>query len=136
MKILSLVSAAALLGCSPTMSPTTPQEPTIKSFDLAGSEWGLAGNDEVFLQFQSDGKTIGHGGCNSFFGGYVQDGSALTLGPIGATKKLCPPAIMQIETRLLSVLDQTRSAKATHLSLILRAADGTSLLTLQRRDWD
>lgn len=136
MKILSLVSVAALLGCSPTMNPKTPQEPTVKSFDLAGSEWGLAGNDAVFLQFQAEGKVIGHSGCNSFFSRYEQDRQALKLGPIGATKKMCPPAIMQIETHLLSVLDQTRSAEATHLSLILRAADGTSLLTLQRRDWD
>lgn len=103
---------------------------------LAGSEWGLEDAPNAFVQFGAEGKLTGHGNCNRFFGSYSQDGQALSIGPIGATKMMCPPEIMQVERRLLGALDAARSIEATHLVLILKDADGTELLTLQRRDWD
>lgn len=41
------------------------------TFNLAGSEWGFAGEtgkSARFVQFRSDGKVGGHSGCNRFTG--------------------------------------------------------------------
>ena len=105
-------------------------------FSLAGSEWGAADLADAFVQFQSGGKLSGHGGCNRFFGTYKQDGIALTISPLGATKMMCPPPQMETETRLMGALQNTVSVDATHLVLILKDKDGKALLELQRRDWD
>jgi META domain len=53
------------------------------TFELAGSEWGFAGEtgkSARFVQFRSDGKVGGHSGCNRFMGTYTQKDDALTMG--------------------------------------------------------
>ncbi len=103
---------------------------------LAGSEWGAPDLGDAFVQFQSGGKLIGHGGCNRFFGSYSEDGPRLNIGPLGATKMMCPPLLMETERRLMGALQRAATIEATHLVLILKDKDGTPLLRLQRRDWD
>lgn len=103
---------------------------------LAGSEWGSADLGEAFVQFQAGGKLIGNSGCNRFFGSFTQTGQNIEIGPLDATKMMCPPAQMDIERTVLGALGNTKSVDATHLVLILKDKDGTPLLTLQRRDWD
>jgi hypothetical protein len=52
--------------------------------DLAGSEWGFAGETgrtARFVQFRSDGGVGGSSGCNRFTGAYTQKGEELTMGP-------------------------------------------------------
>ena len=109
---------------------------TPKLASLAGSEWGSPDLGDAFVQFQSEGKIIGHGGCNRFFGSYSQTGKTLDIGPLGATKMMCPPPQMTTERALMGALQDTAEVDATHLVLILKDKDGTPLLTLQRRDWD
>lgn len=109
---------------------------------LAGSEWGPKDQPNVFLAFKADGKAIGSGGCNNFFSTYnhgpndVAGAGALSFGPIGATKKMCPPEIMNVEQAFFKTLGDTQGAESSHLSLMLTDKDGTPLITLQRRDWD
>ena len=132
MKHLSLATALILASCAG--DPALTEKPYF--FSLAGSEWGGHDLADAFVQFQSNGKLSGHGGCNRFFGTYKQDGIALTIGPLGATKMMCPPPQMETETRLMGALQNTVSVDATHLVLILKDKDGKALLELQRRDWD
>ena len=132
MKFVTLSLAAILLAAC---SSTVPAEPE-KTFNLAGSEWGVEASSDIFIQFQSDGKVIGSGGCNNFDGTYKQDGAALTFGPIRSTKRGCKGEVGQAENSFFTTLRDSQSAEGSHLVLILRGADGTPLLELQRRDWD
>lgn len=103
---------------------------------LAGSEWGFEGQSDRFVKFENEGRVIGSGGCNNFFGDYQAANGAITIGPIAGTKKMCPPDIMKAEDSLVGGLQMARRFEATHTVLILRDDNGTTLLTLQRRDWD
>lgn len=104
--------------------------------NLAGSEWGAPDLGDAFVQFQSQGKVIGHGGCNRFFGQYTQNGNAVKIGPLASTKMMCPPPQMETQARLTGALQSAVRVNATHTVLILEGKDGTPLLELQRRDWD
>lgn len=132
MKYIALSLAATLLA---TCRSTAPAEPE-KAFNLTGSEWGLEAAPDIFIQFQSDGKVIGSGGCNQFGGTYEQVGATLNFGPIRSTKRGCPGDVGNAESAFFKVLSETHTAQGSHLVLILHGADGTPLIELQRRDWD
>lgn len=142
MRLLLLLTAGILMGCSPIDTPksdsTDASEPVHDQLEksLAGSEWNLGDDSEAFVAFKSDGRVIGHGGCNAFNGSYAQDGTKLKIGPLASTRKMCPPEIMAIEDRLMQVLDKTRFFAATHLNLALDDAKGQPLMIFRRSDWD
>lgn len=102
---------------------------------LAGSEWGLDGNDKAFVQF-GDGRVSGHGGCNRFGGSYTQDETRLSIGPLMATRMACAPEVMSAEQEFMDALQAARHVEATHLLLTLKDESGGVLLTLKRRDFD
>ena len=109
------------------------------SFNLAGSEWGFAGETgrtAPFVQFRSDGVVGGSSGCNRFTGTYTQKDEELTLGPLASTRMACPPEIMEREQQFLTMLGQVRHAEADHLKLTLTDENGEVLAELVRRDGD
>lgn len=106
---------------------------------LAGSEWGFPGDDggrAPFVQFGSEGRVSGFGGCNRFTGTFVQNGAELRIGPLAATRMACPEDVMKLEMKLFGLLDSTRRASATHLELVLMDEAGATIATLARRDAD
>ncbi len=127
---MALALALALLTASP---PARAAEPALTS--LAGSEWGLPGDGKIYIQFRS-GRAAGFAGCNRFSGRYAFEAGQLTIGPLGVTRKACRAPVMDGERRFLAALAATRRAAATHRALSLMDANGTTLATLQRRDWD
>lgn len=90
---------------------------TFSLADLDGSKWILAeieGEEpalpdaEITLLFKGN-KVVGEAGCNSYFGG-VSEGEApgsLTFSAMGATRMVCPEAVMELESRYLGVLAET-----------------------------
>lgn len=135
--ILRLIAIAlagvVLTACAKSLKDTHNATPLSS---LAGSEWGPEGatDDERFVAFKAEGEVIGHGGCNRFFGSYVQDGQALSFGPLASTRMACPD--MSSEYNFLETLKNTRTVEATHLKLVLKDEAGETLMTLLRRDWD
>jgi len=104
--------------------------------NLAGSEWGLEGQDAPFIQFGSKGEMNGNGGCNSFGGSYELNGQRLIIGPIMSTKKACMGDIMKQETAFFRALQNAHHIEATHLRLVIFDESNNELLSLIRRDWD
>ncbi|WP_075996859.1 META domain-containing protein [Salaquimonas pukyongi] len=102
---------------------------------LAGSEWGMAGQDMPFVRFEAGGRVTGHAGCNRFFGSYETDGEKFKAGPLGATRMACPGAVMEKEQAFLSSLQNAR--RFTRRGARLELIDGKGkVLTLVQRDWD
>lgn len=128
MKKLLLMSAASLL-----MSCAGAADSKDTAMPLAGSEWGTELEGQ-FIQFKQDGKVMGNGGCNRFGGPYTQDGDSLKIGPLMATKMACMK--LKEENLFFAVLEDTRSANISHMTLALKDEGGIVLLTLKRRDWD
>jgi heat shock protein HslJ len=109
------------------------------AFNLAGSEWGFAGETgraARFVQFRSDGRVAGHSGCNRFTGRYTRKGEVITMGPLAATRMACQPEAMERERQFLAILSNARSATGTHLKLVLKDGSGKILAELVRRDPD
>jgi putative lipoprotein len=109
------------------------------SLNLAGSEWGFAGETgraARFVQFGSNGRIRGHSGCNRFTGTYIQKDATLTMGPFSTTRMACEPDLMKREQDFLAMLVDVRHAEGSHLKLILKDSNGKVLAELVRRDPD
>jgi len=71
--------------------------------DLAGT--GTPERVEATLEFPEVGRVAGLASCNRFFGYFETSGASLTIARLGATKKLCPPSLMDQETKYLRALE-------------------------------
>jgi heat shock protein HslJ len=81
-KLLSVLGVLAIVFSPVSMAAANP-------IDLAGTEWGFTGDvgkAARWIQFRSDGRVTGYSGCNRFTGTYVQNGGALTMGPLATTR--------------------------------------------------
>lgn len=106
-----LVTGLLLMSVSAITVATDEPEPT----ELTGIDWTLVSittggtgagvPEEVAATLRLDaGQASGSGGCNEFFGDYLVDGAGLSLGPLGATKKLCADPQQQIEDAYFAAL--------------------------------
>jgi putative lipoprotein len=71
--------------------------------DLAGT--GTLDGIEATIEFPELGRVAGLASCNRFFGNFETSGASLTIARLGATKKLCPPALMDQEMKYLRALE-------------------------------
>ncbi len=75
--------------------------------DIASDTGGLVDSlpgVEVTASF-FDAEVSGDGGCNRYFGTWVEDGSSIEIGPLGSTRRLCGPEIDDQEARYLGLLE-------------------------------
>lgn len=75
-----------------------------------------------------DGRAYGNAGCNHWFAAYRLEGDALSFGPVGSTRKLCAPALMEQEHRFLEALGKVQHWDVSEVEqLQLWRADGLPL---------
>lgn len=82
------------------------------AFSLSGSDWlledlggsGVIDNVQATLSFPEAGKAVGNGSCNRFFGPAEVTGDAIKLGPLASSRKACPEAVMNQETKYMQAL--------------------------------
>lgn len=99
---------------------------TFQVQDVAGR--GVIDSSHITLTFGENGQFSGSAGCNLVFGPYQRSGTALEFGALGATKKLCAPALMRQEQAVLDILTAaTRIERDETGALIVLTADGRSL---------
>ncbi len=98
-----------------SMSACGDSEPeVVGSWQLvSGTEGGnqlqLEAGNPLTIAFDSELVT-GHGGCNSFNGGYTLDGTSLTIGPIASTQMACES--LDLETAYLTGLGDVDTASS------------------------
>jgi heat shock protein HslJ len=112
---------------------------TISMADLAGVIWKLeeiargepvASEPAITLRFEG-GRIIGFAGCNDYFAAISSEGPGrLKLSPPGATRKACPPSIMDMEAHYLKALASVTSYSFVGGSLALTYRHEGSLDTL------
>lgn len=81
---------------------------------------------------QNTSRLSGTAGCNRFTGGWKQDGATLKLGPMASTMMACPPPAMEIERRVLAVLEAVTSVTFTADGAAILATPDGRKLTLTR----
>jgi len=110
---------------------------------LEGTSWMLVSYDdgsgvlasvldgtEITADFVK-GELTGSAGCNNYFASYQLDGQALSVGPAGATRKMCgaPEGIMEQEQAYLSILESVTGYRTQGSQLELLGAEGATLAT-------
>jgi heat shock protein HslJ len=120
------LAIATVAGCSsdPTRSGTITG--TLGAKDLLGSEWiledlggaGVIDGDRATITFLEGDRIAGNGTCNQFSGGAKIENGNIKVGPLAMTRKACPPALMDQETRYTVALQGAERI----------ALDGPSLL--------
>lgn len=86
------------------------------------------------ITFGVDGRAYGSTGCNNFTSEYTLDGNAVSLAPIGVTKRLCDPGLNEQERRFLEVLNSlNRASLSAEGRLILEGAGDLRLVAERSR---
>ena len=115
---LFLILTATLFSCQPPVGG--PIEGTYWKLVYMNGE--LPEGVEASAVFK-DGKVAGKGICNRYFADYEIDGGNLKIGPVGATKMLCPDNAA-LESQYFGILPQaqTFSVKGETLSITCEGA--------------
>ena len=131
--------SGATLSVGDATYPQCSTEPSEGAGPLQrGREWvvedvegrGVIDGSRVTLSFSADGRVAGLSGCNNYSGGYELAGDQLRITePLAVTRRLCPPALMTQEERVLAALtgDLGVTTDSTG-ALVLTGSAGSSLL--------
>ncbi|MHC4917839.1 MAG: META domain-containing protein [Planctomycetota bacterium] len=130
--ILACLLAAA--ACRST-TVTTFQE------DLMGTCWVLVSLDgekpppavETTLCFSEVGRVDGSGGCNEYFASARFEADRLEIGPVGATRMACDPAVMEHEQRYFTRLMDVRRWLLSEGALLLYGEEPPALRFERKR---
>jgi heat shock protein HslJ len=97
----TLLGAALLTGCATNTDALKRDHGYVLEWI---GERPLVDNSHLTMTLGTDGRAYGNAGCNHWFAPYHLDGEAITFGPVGSTRKMCAPALMEQEQRFLQAL--------------------------------
>jgi heat shock protein HslJ len=111
---------------------------------LVGSQWrpvrigptSVPNDARAFIRFETEGRLVGHGGCNRFFGTYQTTDGGIVFDRLGATRMACPKPVMDTEKALFAALEQARNLVRSGSELRLFDANGNELALLIQSDRD
>ncbi|ARN75750.1 META domain-containing protein [Oceanicoccus sagamiensis] len=76
------------------------------------------------LRFDADNRLSGNASCNNFSSTYVLTDARLTLVAGAMTRKMCPAALMDQESRYITALTEVRSGRVDQGMLYLEGEGG------------
>ena len=85
------------------------------------------------IQFGANSVT-GDTGCNRYSATLELDGDKVQLGPIGMTKRACPPPIMDREIRYVEVLGSAMRVRVSPEFLVIECGVSDAPLRFRRED--
>ena len=121
-KLMLFIFGLLLTGaCSQT------DKSPVKIIELVDTEWVLEEIDgrmitdrvQSTLHFQRDDRVVGWGGCNRYFAGLRSEGDGIHIGPIGSTRRICPPVVMAQENLFFKALEKARNISMQDHYLII-----------------
>lgn len=122
---------AALVLAAACARPPGPPPPSPSA--LIETRWIMAdgGGDAPTIEF-SENRAGGYAGCNRWFAQVNAIDPALSFGGVGATRRSCSPAVMDIERGFLAALEATQTARLDGDVLILQDAAGVEQARFNR----
>lgn len=141
-----LLLLLALTGCTVTLPPTVPTEPTTAQEPLTNTSWQLtaigdtnallgATGNPVTLTFSADGQVGGTAGCNSYGGNYAIEGDTITFTEIVSTLIACSDAaVMAQEEQYLAALNSTEHFTLAGDQLTIWSDNDSNRLTFTLSD--
>jgi putative lipoprotein len=107
---------------------------------LADTRWtaedidgrGVIDEARSTIEFQGSEKIAGETGCNRYFASITVVGDSISVGAIAATRRACPPALMNQEQHFTRALADVRRYTLDGPHLLLFDAAGNQRLRLVR----
>ena len=95
--------------------------------EFNSTEWVLEeiGGSEVIdrvqstIRFQGNDRIVGWGGCNRYFATVRSGFNFFKVSPIGSTRRICPPVVMDQEARFFVALQKARSIRMEGDNLVI-----------------
>ncbi|MDH4074096.1 MAG: META domain-containing protein [Gammaproteobacteria bacterium] len=131
---LAFVNLYDMRGSADSIVTTPEQLVDVAWRPIRLGEMAIEEDTTMFLQFNEDGRVIGHAGCNRLFGSYRFEDGQLMFGMIGATRMACGEPTDSFEISFLQALDSTRSGARVDSRLALRDADGETVVRFLSMD--
>ena len=157
-RVAALALAVVIVGCgvgsgdhgadqaAPAEGP--PVEPSMQVADAAAAGVDLVGAwlledlggrgvmdiAQTTIEFDGEGRVFGSGGCNRFTGSYTFEDGVLGLGPLAATKMMCPDAVMDQEDRFLAALGAVERVEVDGPFLLIFFAGSDDPLRFTKAD--
>jgi heat shock protein HslJ len=108
--------------------------------DLAGSSWlledlagaGVIDDARASLEFTEAGRVSGSATCNRFNGSVTMTGDSISFGPLASTRKACPEALMNQESKYLAALGAAERFEVKDSFLHIHTAGGSAPLRFVR----
>jgi heat shock protein HslJ len=131
--VLSFFMALALMTCGArAQAPATLTAVTWLAEDIGGD--GVIDNLQSTFSIDHGSRISGMAGCNRFNGMVKLEGAAISVGPLAASRKMCPPAIMDQERKFLEALAKAKSFEIEDAFLRLLGDEGVPLMRLVKQD--
>lgn len=123
--LLTLLAATLLSGCATDSQALKRDHGYVLEWI---GERPLIDSSHLTMTLDHEGRAFGNAGCNHWFATYRLEGNALRFGPVGSTRKLCAPALMEQEQRFLQAMGKVRHWDLSEVEqLQLWPADGLPL---------
>ena len=71
------------------------------------------------LRFQGNDRIVGWGGCNRYFATVRSGFNFFEVSPIGSTRRICPPVVVDQEERFFAALQKARSIRMEGANLVI-----------------
>lgn len=113
--LLAIMTISATLTACSVLNKSEPQGQAPAT--LAGTSWelmteqkadGNCNNLPPSMEFTRDNRVAGDLGCNYFNGSYSLDGKNIRFDQVATTRRLCDSQSMEMEERLLKLLNNAR----------------------------
>ncbi len=116
------------------------------SGELAGTSWNVISynngseavvtvltGSSITAVFAEDGRLSGSAGCNNYTSPYSTEGTEIAIGPVAATRLLCPDEdVMDQENAYLNALETAATYQITGNAMEMRTADGAIVAIFSR----
>lgn len=112
-------------------APGIPPDSTWLAEDIGGR--GVIDNAQTTLSIAAEGGVSGSGACNRYSGRATIAGDAISFGPLAATRRACPPALMDQEQRFFDALATTHTYAIDGPFLMLYDQAGQPLVKFTRQ---
>ena len=114
------------------MQSLIDREWVLESIDSDGT---AGAENNITLVFGEEGRLHGSAGCNRYSGSFSsQTQNLLTIGPIAATRMMCPDEVMNSEVRYLKALEAVSSYNMTNRNLMLSYDGDGKVLSFIEKD--
>ena len=131
----ALVALLLATGCA---SAAAMAPPAFSLPPLEGTAWraedidgaGMIDRVTPTLTFGANRRIDGQAGCNRYFGTFEQSGETVQIRPAGLTRMACPPAVMDLERKFLTVLESVKGGRRDGDTLVLLDGAGRARMRL------